>query len=132
MDMTIKPLKSREDADALLKSLGIPELPPAVADELANASRDEIACFVMLNLLELNAKLVRIVAAAASRCGVCRDSGQECAHCAAEGVMGVEILGKVAMLARIAQAATRPGSRIAAQMEAKREQNAAEAAERKE
>lgn len=112
--------------DSLLREMGIPEL----NEKQRNACREMEETDLMALTTEVcMGQLFKVVSLAKrlqERCGVCRDSGDQCAHCVADAVVLGDLLVEVAGLARFTAEATSPGTRISAQREARREAEAAQ------
>lgn len=112
----------------VLAELGVPELTEKQRTLCREMEEADLMALTTDVCMEQLFKMVSLAKRLQERCGVCRDSGTECAHCVADALQLTELLVHVAGLARFTAEATSPGTRISAQREARRE--ADEAAQR--
>lgn len=116
-----------EEMEAALDAFGFPQLPAEVKAKLKEITEEDLMSLTLSIVMQEQTNILHLTRRLQARCGACAEQGRQCAHCTADLAVLQRVLVSFAGLARFTNAAIAPGSRIAAQREARREQKAAEA-----
>jgi len=114
---------TKDDAMTRVESMlsNLPPMPAELAQQAHEMTEQELQEFVTRVATGQLHRLYEMTQRMQERCGVCRDSGNTCAHCMADFLVLQELLKETVLMAAFARAAVAPGTRIAAQREAAQE-----------
>lgn len=113
--------QSPEEMEAALDAFGFPQLPEEVKAKLKEITEEDLMGLTLSVVMKEYTSVLHLCRRLQSRCAACAVAGSMCDLCKSDVRVLTGVLTAFAGLARFTNAAMAPGSRIAAQREARRE-----------